>query len=340
MTMMECPRCGFQQPTDQFCAKCGVNVQTYVKKPKPFLVRLLQNPNFHLSLIAVLIAFVVGWIFYSRANDVKLEVGRLVGTPISSRDAADPAEIAAQSKMREEAQQAAESAPSEAGQAPTEALTAAREDAASEPITIADSTSAAAEKTAAAVAAPSPSKVEVSFWEIPREILLPVLQQAQPVGQGNGARAYFLSQNTKLNEILSSGSQSLAAAKTMPASQGTQMTVETPPTTPEMFQFGLMVQMTKAEAKNLAVRFDSRLVLPQPESAGAPQPAVRRAAVSALSGASPLSSSNAIAIVFEPMNRRPSEEILARAGDGPWSVFSSPEYRSGLTDWVIVIELK
>jgi hypothetical protein len=180
----------------------------------------------------------------------------------------------------------------------------------------------------------------VSFWEIPREILLPVLQQAQPVGQGNGARAYFLSQNTKLNEILSSGSQSLAAAKTMPASQGTQMTVETPPTTPEMFQFGLMVQMTKAEAKNLAVRFDSRLVLPQPESAGAPQPAVRRAAVSALSGASPLSSSNAIAIVFEPMNRRPSEEILARAGDGPWSVFSSPEYRSGLTDWVIVIELK
>jgi hypothetical protein len=338
MTMMECPRCGFQQPTDQFCAKCGVNVQTYVKKPKPFLVRLLQNPNFHLSLIAVLIAFVVGWIFYSRANDVKLEVGRLVGTPISSRDAADPAEVAAQSKMREEAQQAAESTPSEAEPAPTEALTAAREDAASEPITIADSTSP--EKTAAAVAAPNPSKVEVSYWEIPREILLPVLQQAQPVGQGNGARAYFLSQNTKLNEILSSGSQSLTAAKTMSATQGTQMTVETPPTTPEMFQFGLMVQMTKAEAKNLAVRFDSRLVLPQPESAGAPQPAVRRAAVSALSGASPLSSSNAIAIVFEPMNRRPSEEILARAGDGPWSVFSSPEYRSGLTDWVIVIELK
>jgi hypothetical protein len=338
MTMMECPRCGFQQPTDQFCAKCGVNVQTYVKKPKPLFVRLLQNPNFHLSLIAILIVFVVGWIFYSRANDVKLEVGRLVGTPISSRDAADPAEVAAQSKMREEAQQAAESAPPEVKQAPTEALTAAREDAASEPITIADSTSP--EKAAATVAAPTPSKVEVSYWEIPREILLPVLQQAQPVGQGNGARAYFLPQNAKLNEILNSGAQSLAAAKTMSASQGTQMTVETPPTSPEMFQFGLMVQMTKAEAKNLAVRFDSRLVLPQPEPAGAAQPAVRRAAVSALSGASPLTSSNAIAIVFEPMNRRPSEEILARAGDGPWSVFSSPEYRSGLTDWVIVIELK
>jgi hypothetical protein len=336
MTMMECPRCGFQQPTDQFCAKCGVNVETYVKKPKPLLVRLLQNPNFHLSLIGILIVFVVGWIFYSRANYMKLEVGRLVGTPISSRDAADPAEAAAQAKMREEVQQAAEGAGSETEQEPAEAFAAAREDAASEPVTMTDS--ASPEKTAAAAA--SPSKVEVSYWEIPREILLPVLQQAQPVGQGNGVRAYFLAQNARLNEILNSGSQSLAAAKTIPASQGTQMTVETPPTTPEMFQFGLMVQMTKAEAKDLAVRFDSRLVLPQPEPAGAVQPAMRRAAVSALSGASPLTSSNAIAIVFEPANRRPSEEILARAGDGPWNVFSSPEYRNGLTDWVIVIELK
>lgn len=29
VTMMTCPKCGFEQPKDQFCAKCGVNVESF-----------------------------------------------------------------------------------------------------------------------------------------------------------------------------------------------------------------------------------------------------------------------------------------------------------------------
>lgn len=332
--MMECPRCGFQQPTDQFCAKCGVNVETYVIKPKPLIVRVLQNPNFHLSLIGILIVFVVGWIFYSQANYVKLEIGRLVGTPISSRDAADPNEVAAQARMREEAREAQE-AERAADQARTETVAIAQDNAATE-VANAD-----AEKTAVGAALPViGSKIEISYWEIPRETLMPVLQQAQPLGQGSGGRAFFFSQNARLKEVLNSGAQSLAASRTFPVTAGGQLTVETPPTTPEMFQFGLMVQLTKAEAKDVAIRFDTSLILPQPEPAGTTQPVVRRVAESSLNGATPLATSNAVAIVFDPPNRKPSEEVVSKAGDGPWSVFSSPEFRNGLTDWVIVVELK
>lgn len=333
--MMECPRCGFQQPTDQFCAKCGVNVETFVQKPKPFLVRLLANPNFHLSLIGILIVFVVGWIFYSQAGYVKLEIGRLVGTPISSRDAADPNEVAAQARMREEAREAKEEASAEktAEQNKNQAAAFMQEGAAVE---AASSDAPAADKALA----PAGSKIEISYWEIPREILMPVLSQAQPIGGGSGGRAFFFSQNAKLKEILSSGAQSLAAAKSFPVSAGGQVTVETPPGAPEMFQFGLMVQLTKAEPKDVAIRFDTSLILPQTEAPGATQPAVRRVAESSLNGASPLAAANAIAIVFDPPNRRPNEEIVSKAGDGPWSIFSSPEFRNGLTDWVIVVELK
>ncbi len=62
-------------------------------KPKPFMVRLLQNPNFHLSLIGALIVAVVGWIFYTQSSIVSAQVGRMLDLPVSSRDAGEADEI-------------------------------------------------------------------------------------------------------------------------------------------------------------------------------------------------------------------------------------------------------
>src|SRR5579871_4315876 len=90
--MMDCPRCGFSQPKDRYCANCGLDVEHFHAKPAPIWIRLLQNPNFHLSLIAILLVFVVGYILYSRSGLTR-EVGHLLrGTPLSSRDAGDPRE--------------------------------------------------------------------------------------------------------------------------------------------------------------------------------------------------------------------------------------------------------
>ncbi len=41
--MINCPKCGFQQPPDQFCASCGVNMATYRPAKKPFFVRLRES---------------------------------------------------------------------------------------------------------------------------------------------------------------------------------------------------------------------------------------------------------------------------------------------------------
>lgn len=53
--MMNCPKCGFHQPKDRFCASCGVDMQAYVPKQKSFLNRLLTNWILHLSVILILV---------------------------------------------------------------------------------------------------------------------------------------------------------------------------------------------------------------------------------------------------------------------------------------------
>lgn len=41
--MINCPKCGFQQPPDQFCASCGVNMAKYRPARKPLHVRLRDS---------------------------------------------------------------------------------------------------------------------------------------------------------------------------------------------------------------------------------------------------------------------------------------------------------
>src|SRR4051812_20670348 len=101
--MMECPRCGFSQPKDRYCASCGLDVDAFNSKPKPFFVRLIQNPNLHLSLIVALLVLVVGYIFYLQRGVVTKGMDALFnGTPLSSRDSLDrkAAEAAAAARAK------------------------------------------------------------------------------------------------------------------------------------------------------------------------------------------------------------------------------------------------
>jgi hypothetical protein len=45
-------------------------------------------------------------------------------------------------------------------------------------------------------------------------------------------------------------------------------------------------------------------------------------------------------LVYEPANRSPRQEYISRAGEGPWSVFTSDAFRAGATDWIVLVQLK
>lgn len=50
--LVNCPRCGFSQPKDQYCAKCGVDMVSYKPQKAPIVRRLITHPA---SFIVVLI---------------------------------------------------------------------------------------------------------------------------------------------------------------------------------------------------------------------------------------------------------------------------------------------
>ena len=185
--MMECPRCGFVQPKDQYCASCGLDIDHYTIKPKPILVRIVQNPNLHLLLIGLLVLLIVGYIFYSQRALVSRQVEALFsGTPLTSRDSGD-ADNSADNKGR------ASNTPTELVEPSPEAK-AELADESSEP---------KKENLLATVVAPPTevSKVEVSYWEVPRETLNGLIATAQKLGESNGGRAYFFDQGAKALEI-------------------------------------------------------------------------------------------------------------------------------------------
>lgn len=345
--MMDCPRCGFAQPKDRFCASCGLDVENYHAKPLPLVVRILQNPSFHLSLVAVLIVFVVGYILISRSQMMTSEVGHLLrGQPLSSRQAAEGEDLekppapkpapAALPKKTEVRVAAIE---------PKEQTQAAVAPGATGAFGVVTGGTAAQSLIEGVSTTPAPRKVELSFWEIGRDTLASQLSTAEKLGETNEGRSYFISDGIKAAEVLRAGGRRLTLDRSATFQNGSQIVVVTPPTTPEPFQFGLALQLAKIDAKqgSATLRWDSQLVLSQPETAqemAAPGPSVKAVTESAMNGSRSFTSSNLVLLVIEPTNRHPRDEYLVKAGEGPWSIFSSEDFQRGATDWVALIQLK
>ena len=68
--MVNCAKCGFAQPQDQYCASCGVDMIAYRPAEKPFIQRLISNTIVQASLLVVAIVFVFGFVRYQRNSEL------------------------------------------------------------------------------------------------------------------------------------------------------------------------------------------------------------------------------------------------------------------------------
>lgn len=65
--LINCPRCGFSQPKDQYCASCGVNIETYVPRKDSVWKKIFSST---LSQVSVVIVLALGVSYYGlRATD-------------------------------------------------------------------------------------------------------------------------------------------------------------------------------------------------------------------------------------------------------------------------------
>lgn len=65
--LINCPRCGFQQPEDKYCAQCGVDIESFKPATPPAWKRFIGNPLIQLSLVVV-IAGGVGITLYKKGQ--------------------------------------------------------------------------------------------------------------------------------------------------------------------------------------------------------------------------------------------------------------------------------
>ncbi len=49
--MINCPRCGFSQPKDSYCAQCGLDIENYRAPEVPILKQIMNNPFLQLSVV-------------------------------------------------------------------------------------------------------------------------------------------------------------------------------------------------------------------------------------------------------------------------------------------------
>lgn len=130
MTMMTCPKCGFEQPKDQFCAKCGVNVESY--KPQIALASglssLMKPVVFVLVIIAILFFLFKNVVQKSMTTTPELEVEQSTQLGVGAgslntgktRQAAQPQATQRASRATQPTNEQASTAPKAVAEAPSE----------------------------------------------------------------------------------------------------------------------------------------------------------------------------------------------------------------------------
>lgn len=90
--LVNCPRCGFQQPQDKYCARCGVDIETF-RRPKPkWTEKVFGNPAFQIGIV-LFFAFLVGFSLYHRQiRDLQERVSYLKNGVQVARSLSSPAE--------------------------------------------------------------------------------------------------------------------------------------------------------------------------------------------------------------------------------------------------------
>lgn len=68
--LMKCPKCGFSQPQDQYCAQCGVDMVNFKPPRQSAMSKLFSDPLFHISVLVVV--GIVGSVGYYRSQKSSL----------------------------------------------------------------------------------------------------------------------------------------------------------------------------------------------------------------------------------------------------------------------------
>lgn len=192
--LVTCPKCGFNQPQDRYCAKCGVNMETFHKKEPSVGEKLINGPApfiLVLLIIAGLIALRVQRI-QDRATLAESSSTTATNIVKTAPSVAPPSEIASTAQSPEQARAGSpsdsEAKPPELNPAGSAAQPEISEKSAEvKPLLVASAPSTeppsqvAPNSTLAAKTrdAKRMSQVKVTYFENPSSLMTTVIEESQ-----------------------------------------------------------------------------------------------------------------------------------------------------------------
>ena len=69
--MQTCPRCGFVQPEDKYCANCGLDIENYKPAPTPLFQKVVKNTAVQIGAVVLIVIAVTIAILLSQNNRVE-----------------------------------------------------------------------------------------------------------------------------------------------------------------------------------------------------------------------------------------------------------------------------
>jgi len=221
--MMECPRCGFVQPEDRYCANCGVDVLAAMAQPKPLLPRIFTHPVFFAGLGFTL---VIGIVSYVKISEVPKNSGATYVPHVPENLSLTKQAQNPPSQVKIPRPQAPPP-PAEA-QAPAPQTPSFQEKRDQQEASLQEEKpeEQKTQPNSPPQSAPTPpAELEVVFAEVPRDLLAQLGSESKILADSGTSRISSVTNRDKAQSLISSGRR-LSGGRSLPTQAGTVLPLQ------------------------------------------------------------------------------------------------------------------
>lgn len=196
--IIDCPRCGFSQPKDRYCANCGLDIDHFKPVPEPKLKALAQNTFVQITLVAIVVIALASGIYTAQQKAIKSQLEAAQKQEMQTPTAPPPTPSAAAPAVTNEAPPPPPASRAASTPALTEEEAAAAVESENQALgqsqelvepAAADATSGAAK--AAGTGTP-PKSLSIIFLEVPQATLAQLAAENQILNEQDGVTSIMI----------------------------------------------------------------------------------------------------------------------------------------------------
>jgi len=339
--MMKCPRCGFTQPKDQYCAQCGVDIYAYKPPAKPISQKLLESPVAQLTVVALIIFAVASVLMKKEDRSLRDRVNYLKGNlqissqkkTLSTIDNENPSSDGTSSTTS-----ASPSTPLSSSQNTGLAADSATSASAASATTATSDRARSNERADSAAVSRSTYELKVSYYEVSTRVRDLLIEESRHTGQFNNYGDYMAGMLTQFHRRLGSfGKESVflhSQQKTIENGKATSwFTGLQSANTEAHVGINNSVELSEFEPGQFKLNFE---VLKSWKDNSDPNSSLTKTSYPA-QAEMPRSGATFISNVLTATSPLENEDYISSVP--PFGVLKSPNFRQGITHFIIVIEL-